>query len=133
MLGMPQSEDSKRTYSMIIFTAVMHKNSFYIHADTRKEFWVVLSKKLGWGKFELIRPSDEFSPTGGLFELVEVRSADSEPPESVTVGSNVLWRLPEALGVLKSIPSSDLQVYLRHGLYPQGQQSCHCVTERFEL
>ena len=59
-----------------------------------------LSKTLGWGKFELIRPSDEFSPTGGLFELVEVRSADSEPPESVTVGSNVLWRLPEALGVL---------------------------------
>lgn len=31
---MPQSEDSKRTYSMIIFTAVMHKNSFYIHADS---------------------------------------------------------------------------------------------------
>ncbi|ELN5804128.1 hypothetical protein RZ468_004937, partial [Escherichia coli] len=77
MPGMPQSEDSKGTYSMIIFTAVMHKNSFYIHADTREGFWVVLSEKLGWGKFELIRPSDEFSPTGGLFELVEVRSADS--------------------------------------------------------
>lgn len=105
---------------MKIFTAVMHKNSFYIHADTRNPFWVTLSKKLGWGKFELIRPSDEFSPSGGLFELVELRSADSEPPELVAVGSNVLWRLPEALEVLKSVPSSDLQAYLQRGLCPQG-------------
>ena len=104
-----------------IFTAVMHKNSFYIHADTRHAFWITLSNTLGWGKFELIRPSDEFSPNGGLFELVELRSVDSEPPESVAVGSNVLWRLPEALEVLKSIHSSDLQAYLLHELCPQGQ------------
>ena len=95
--------------SLRIFTAVVHKNSFYIHADTRQAFWVKLSKKLGWGKFELIRPSEEFSSTGGLFELVEVRGADFEPPERVTVGSNVLWRLPEALEVLKSVRSADLQ------------------------
>lgn len=100
---------------MKIFTAVMHKNSFYIHADTRQPFWITLSKKLGWGKFELIRPSEEFSTTGGLFELVEVRGADSEPPETVVEGSNVLWRLPEALEVLKSVPSSALQAYLPRG------------------
>lgn len=87
--------------NMKIFAAVMHKNSFYLHADTQQAFWAKLSSRLGWGKFELIRPADEFSPTGGLFELVEVRAADSEPPELVTVGSNVLWRLPEALEVLK--------------------------------
>lgn len=98
-----------------IFTAVIHKNSFYIHADTREDFWVRLSARLGWGKFALIRTSDEYSSTGGLFELVEVRSADSEPPELVIAGSNVLWRLPEALEVLKSIPSSDLQAYLQSG------------------
>lgn len=76
---------------------------------------MTLSKKLGWGKFDLIRPSDEFSPSGGLFELVELRSVNLKPPELKTVGSNVLWRLPEALEVLKSTPSSDLREYLQRG------------------
>lgn len=86
---------------MKIFTAVMHKNSFFIHADTQEDFWVLLSKSLGWGRYHLIRPSDEFSHSGGIFELAELRSADSLPPERVVAGSNVLWRLPEALEVLK--------------------------------
>lgn len=72
-----------------IFTAVMHKNRFNIHADTPQAFCITLSKRLGWGKFDLIHPSVEFSPSGGLFELVELRSVDSEPPESVVVVSNV--------------------------------------------
>lgn len=49
-----------------IFTAVMNKNSFYIHADTRQAFWVALSKKLGWGKFDLIRPLTNSALQEGL-------------------------------------------------------------------
>jgi hypothetical protein len=37
--------------------------------------------------------------------LTELRPADAEPPESVIEASNVLWRLPEAHEVLKSVPS----------------------------
>ena|SRR5476651_441204 len=100
---------------MKVFTACLHKNSFFVHVDAREDFWVLLSKTLGWGRFHLIRPSNEFSHDGGLFELVELRSADSERPEKVAVGSNVLWRLPEALEVLKSTPSSDLRGLLQRG------------------
>ncbi|HFF8810586.1 TPA: hypothetical protein ACGE8T_004224 [Klebsiella pneumoniae] len=61
----------------------------------------------------MIRTDDEFSATGGLFQLVEVLPVGSQPPSSVVEGANVLWRMPEALEVLKSArifsPQEDLQ------------------------
>lgn len=70
--------------------------------EAQEDCWVLLSNAVGWGRFSMIRPDDEFSTTGGIFQLTELRPADAEPPESVVEGSNVLWRLPEALEVLKS-------------------------------
>lgn len=92
---------------MKIYSAIFGKNSFYIHADSQEPFWVFLSKALGWGRFTIVngRP-----PSTGLFELTELRSADSEPPESVVVASNVLWHQQEALSAaLSCFPSFRIQ------------------------
>lgn len=87
---------------MVINAAVFHPNGFFLTAPTQEDFWVLLSDVVGWGRFTMIRPDNEFIATGGLFQLVEVLPVGSQPPSSVVEGSNVLWRLPEALEVLKS-------------------------------
>lgn len=94
---------------MKIYACHFHPNGFFISGEAQESFWVLLSHAVGWGRFTMIRPDDEFSATGGLFQLTELRPADSEQPESVIEGSNVLWRLPEALEVLKSFQHSSLQ------------------------
>ncbi|HDL6968172.1 TPA: hypothetical protein PXM11_003617 [Yersinia enterocolitica] len=88
---------------MKINSAFFKENSFYIQADAADPFWVLLSKKLGWGKFTIVEGCD---PSTGLFELTELRAADSEPPESVAVASNVLWHPQVALSVALSYYSS---------------------------
>lgn len=98
---------------MLVYTADFHPNGFFINAPVQGDFWVHLSPLVGWGKFSMIHKTNEFKKPSALFQLVEVLPAGSEPPESVVGGSNVLWRLPEALEVLKSVPSSGLREYLR--------------------
>lgn len=86
---------------MKIFTVVAHPNGFFLNADTQSDFWILLSKSLGWGKFTLIRSCTEFSPCGGIFELSEVQQEQPKSPSRLVHSSNVLWRLPEDLEVLK--------------------------------
>lgn len=95
---------------MKIFSACFHPNGFFIDADTQEDFWVLLSTSLGWGKFTLVRVSTEFSLTGGLFELTELRPELPLEPSLLVHSSNVLWRLPEALEVLKRYSTSQVQV-----------------------
>lgn len=94
---------------MKIYACHFHPNGFFISCEAQDDFWVLLSNIVGWGRFTMIRPDQEFTATGGLFQLTELRPADSERPESVVEGSNVLWRLQEALEVLKSVQTSSLQ------------------------
>lgn len=99
---------------MVINTAVFHPNGFFLCALTQEGFWVLLSDVVGWGRFTMIRPDDKHSATGGLFQLVEVLPVDSERPSSVVEGSNVLWRLPEALEALKSVRIFSPLEYWQH-------------------
>lgn len=85
---------------MVINTAVFHPNGFFLCAPIQEDFWVLLSNVVGWGRFTLIRPDEKFSPGGGIFQLAEVRPADSESPSSAVQASNVLWHLRQAREVL---------------------------------
>lgn len=88
---------------MKIFSATFGKNSFFIEADSQSDFWVLLSKRLGWGKFSIVEGRES---TSGLFELIELLPAGSKPPESVIVASNVLLSRQEALSTfLKDLSS----------------------------
>lgn len=98
---------------MIVYAADFHPNGFFINAPKQGDFWVHLGPLVGWGKFSMLYETNEFTKPSALFQLVEVLPAGSEPPESVVGGSNVLWRLTEALEVLKSVPSSGLREYLK--------------------
>lgn len=94
---------------MKIHSAVFHPNGFFIDAPNQPDFWVLLSRTLGWGRFSLVCESDEFTPDGGIFELVEVLPAGSEPPSPLIPSSNVLWRLPEAAEALKRYSVSQIR------------------------
>lgn len=95
---------------MIIHSAYIHPNGFFVCANRESDFWLLLSRSLGWGRFTKAT-SGTFQPN--TFELVEVRSAELEPPSPLIHSSNVLWHLPEALEVLLSVPSSQLRAYLK--------------------
>lgn len=101
---------------MVINTAVFHPNGFFLSAPTQEDFWVLLSDVVGWGRFTMIRPDDEFSATGGLFQLVEVLPIGSQPPLSVVEGANVLWRLPEAREVSQSADELNDYVKISHAV-----------------
>jgi len=45
--------------------------------EAQDDFWVLLSDAVGWGRFTMIRPDDEFSAAGWLFQLAEVLPAGS--------------------------------------------------------
>lgn len=94
---------------MKIYSSHFHPNGLFINCEAQEGFWVLLSISIGWGRFTMIRPDQEFSATGGIFQLTELRPPAAEQPESVVEGSNVLWRLPEALEVLKSFQPSSRQ------------------------
>ncbi len=72
---------------MVINAAVFHPNGFFLSAPNQEDFWVLLSDAVGWGRFTMIRPDDESSATGGLFQLVEVLPVGSQHPSSVVEGS----------------------------------------------
>lgn len=93
---------------MVIFTALIHPNGFFINADQQGDFWVLFSKSVGWGRFTMIRPSHEFTADGGLFELCEMRPADATCPYPVVQASDVLWRRREAIEAELSISSYHL-------------------------
>lgn len=85
-----------------IFACHFHLKGFFVVCDQQDDFWVKLSPVAGWGRFSMIRPDTEFTSTGGIFQLTELRPADAEPPVSVVEASNILWRLQEACDVLKN-------------------------------
>lgn len=90
---------------MVIFTALIHPNGFFINTDQQEDFWVLFSKDVGWGRFTMIRPSQEFTADGGLFVLREMRPADEPSPYPVVQASDVLWRRREAIEAEQSISS----------------------------
>ena len=90
---------------MKVLSAFFHHNGFFINAEREEDFWVLLSKSLGWGKFVRVRDGDPSLTQGRatLFELSETRPASEPAPHPIVSGSNVLWHLQEACEVLKSI------------------------------
>lgn len=56
---------------MVIFCAYVHPNGFFISTNQQDEFWILLSKQVGWGRFCLIRPESEFTENGGLLNYVK--------------------------------------------------------------
>lgn len=88
---------------MKIFSCYFHHNGFFIQADSDEDFWVLLSKTVGWGQFCKIRDSDAVTGSASLFELRETRPASGPAPYPIVSGSNVLWHLQEACEVLKSV------------------------------
>lgn len=100
---------------MKLNSCFFHEKGFFVVCDRQDDFFLSFGPDIGAGRFSFIRPTLEHGVTAGLFQLTEVLPECSLPPESVIAGSNVLWRLPEALEVLKSVPSSDLQAYLQSG------------------
>ncbi len=103
---------------MKINSCFFHEKVFFVACDRQDDFFLSFGPDIGVGRFSFIRPAREHGVTAGLFQLTEVLPECSLPPESVIAGSNVLWRLTEALEVLKSVPSSDLQEYWQSGLCP---------------
>lgn len=91
---------------MIIYSVVFHLNGFFIHAKPGPDFWMLLSKRLGWGRFTMIAESFEINRQTGTFELAEVLPVGSAPPSPLVPSSNVLWRLTEAVEVLKQYQPS---------------------------
>lgn len=94
---------------MKVYACHFHPKGFFVVCDQQEDFWIKLSPVAGWGRFSMIRPDTEFTSTGGIFQLTELRLVDLEPPESVVEASNVLWHLQEAREVLTSTLSSVLQ------------------------
>lgn len=101
---------SKNNKKQVITSSVIHPNGLFFYSNQEADFWLLLSKSIGWGRFTKVSKEREFA---NIFELAEVRSAEKEPPSVIIHSSAVLRRLPEALEVLLSIPSSQLQEYLK--------------------
>lgn len=93
---------------MKIFCAHFHPNGFFVSADQQDDFWVFLSKQVGWGKFTLVRPEDEFTPSGGLYVLSEIRPASSVAPKQLVGSSVILWSRKKVILILIQCPSSPL-------------------------
>lgn len=101
---------SNNNKKQVITSSVIHPNGVFFYSNQEADFWLLLSKSIGWGRFTKVSKEKEFA---NIFELAEVRSAEKEPPSVINHSSVVLRRLPEALEVLLSIPSSQLQEYLK--------------------
>ena len=71
-------------------------------------------------------------PSTGLFELTELRSADSEPPESVVVASNVLWHQQEALSAALSCSPSFQDPELKNLPPLEGLREYQSEVERLK-
>lgn len=84
---------------MTIFTALIHPNGFFLTTGQQEDFWVFFSKQVGWGRFSMVRPNNEFKDGGGLFVLCEMRPANAPCPYPVIEASDVLWRRQEVLAI----------------------------------
>jgi hypothetical protein len=91
---------------MVIYSSVFHPNGFFVHAAPGPDFWVFLSKPVGWGRFSMIKKTIDINHQTGIFELSEVQQEQPQPPSILVHSSNVLWRLKEADEVLKQYRSS---------------------------
>lgn len=97
---------------MKIYSAYFHHNGFFIQAEHSQDFWILLSRQIGWGRFSKVKEQNALTGFGSLFELRETRSAGEPVPHPVISGSNVLWHLQEACEVLKSNSPSLLPAHL---------------------
>ncbi|MND65129.1 hypothetical protein D3C81_565080 [compost metagenome] len=88
---------------MIIYALSYTYNGIYIHASQQEPFWMFINSIIGWGKFDMLRPSDEFTANGGLFQLTEVRPADQPAPHPLVSDGGVLWRRQEAIEAERAI------------------------------
>ncbi len=56
---------------MVIFCAYVHPNGFFISTNQQDEFWILLSKQVGWGRFCLIRPESDLQRMEGFLNYVK--------------------------------------------------------------
>lgn len=104
---------------MEVFSMVSVPKGIFINARAGEDFWIMLGKNVGWGRFSMIRPDTGFVSDGGIFGLAEVRPLDAEPPESAIVRLNVLWRAQEGYVTFLENQTSALQGILRELKHPQ--------------
>lgn len=96
---------------MEVTSALVHKNGFFVYSDQPNDFWVLLSKEIGWGRFSCPRPNDGDVNGEWLFVLREIRPVGGQVPDPIIESSDVLWRRRAAIEAEKSISS-----YLRSWL-----------------
>ncbi len=90
---------------MEVTCALVHPNGFFVYSDQPNDFWVLLSKDIGWGKFSCPQPDKGDVNDGWLFVLREIRPANDQAPAPIIESSSVLWRRQEAIEAEKSISS----------------------------
>lgn len=90
---------------MEVTCALVHPNGFFVYSDQPNDFWVLLSKEIGWGRFSCPRPDNEGFNAEWLFVLREIRPVDGQVPAPIIESSDVLWRRREAIEAEKSICS----------------------------
>ncbi|HGN1707984.1 TPA: hypothetical protein ACKRTE_003908 [Providencia rettgeri] len=88
---------------MKVFALVNIHSGLFISTDSQKEFLIYFGKKMGYGRFSLVRPETDFTPNGGLFELAEIHQEPEKFPHLEVLELGVLWTLPEALRAHESI------------------------------
>ncbi|MEY1032547.1 hypothetical protein [Providencia stuartii] len=89
--------------SMKALSIVNIHSGLFISTDSQKEFLIYFGKKMGYGRFSLVRPETDFTPNGGLFELAEIHQEREKFPHLEVLELGVLWTLPEALRAHESI------------------------------
>lgn len=87
-----------------IHSMVFHPNGVFVQANVMFDFWFFLGKHIGWGRFTMIRPCEEFSPGGAEFELAEILPADAKHPDPKISDTGVLWSRREALEAEMTMP-----------------------------
>ena len=96
------------TTHLTIASAVIHKKGIFLCLyEYREDFWLKLSKSIGWGHFSCVQADRErikdknlrasMEKKGGIrYELVEIRSADQTEPSPLFMEADVLFRVEEA-------------------------------------
>jgi hypothetical protein len=52
---------------MKICACHFHPKGFFLTCDHQADFWVLLSPLVGWGRFSMIRPDEEFTKSEEFF------------------------------------------------------------------
>ncbi|WP_334468959.1 hypothetical protein [Arsenophonus sp. PmNCSU2021_1] len=81
---------------MKIFSAYFHHNGFIVQAEQNEDFWVLLSRSLGWGKFCKIDDMEALTGRASRFECVKYVRQMSQPhiqSFQVQMFYGICWKL----------------------------------------